>query len=79
MLCAPRGCGCSIVSDGTIGISGSGAQGDPITLAVERLKTVTSSTRPVSPANGTVRFETDTNRIIVRNASAWYGIALAAL
>ena len=35
------------------------------------LNTVTSSTRPSSPAAGETYFETDTNKIIVWDGSAW--------
>jgi hypothetical protein len=35
------------------------------------LNTVTSSTRPASPAAGEAYFETDTNKIIVWDGSAW--------
>ena len=35
------------------------------------LNTVTSSTRPSSPTAGDAYFETDTNKIIVWNGSAW--------
>jgi len=36
-----------------------------------KLNTVTSSTRPASPAAGEAYFETDTNKIIVWDGSAW--------
>ena len=36
-----------------------------------KLNTVTSSTRPASPAAGETYFETDTNKIIVWTGSAW--------
>jgi hypothetical protein len=35
------------------------------------LNTVTSSTRPSSPAAGEAYFETDTNKIIVWDGAAW--------
>ncbi len=35
------------------------------------LNTVTSSTRPASPAAGETYFETDTNKIIVWTGSEW--------
>jgi hypothetical protein len=35
------------------------------------LNTVTSSTRPASPAAGEAYFETDTNKIIVWTGSEW--------
>ena len=37
--------------------------------------TCTSSTRPGSPANGDVLFETDTNNVIVYDGTAWRGYA----
>jgi len=36
-----------------------------------KLNTVTSSTRPASPAAGEAYFETDTNKIIIWDGSAW--------
>ena len=36
-----------------------------------KLNTVTSSTRPASPAAGETYFETDTNKIIIWDGSAW--------
>ena len=36
-----------------------------------KLNTVTSSTRPASPAAGEAYFETDTNKIIVWTGSEW--------
>jgi hypothetical protein len=36
-----------------------------------KLNTVTSSTRPASPAAGETYFETDTNKIIVWTGSEW--------
>jgi hypothetical protein len=39
-----------------------------------KLDLITSSTRPASPAAGKVYFETDTNKIIVWDGSAWIEI-----
>jgi hypothetical protein len=36
-----------------------------------KLNTVTSSTRPASPTAGEAYFETDTNKIIIWDGSAW--------
>jgi hypothetical protein len=36
-----------------------------------KLDTITSSTRPASPAAGKAYFETDTNKIIVWTGSEW--------
>jgi len=36
-----------------------------------KLDLITSSTRPASPAAGKAYFETDTNKIIVWDGSAW--------
>ena len=36
-----------------------------------KLDTITSSTRPSSPVAGKAYFETDTNKIIVWDGSAW--------
>jgi hypothetical protein len=40
-----------------------------------KLDTITSSTRPSSPVAGKAYFETDTNKIIVWDGSAWTEIA----
>ena len=36
-----------------------------------KLNTVTSGTRPASPAAGEAYFETDTNKVIIWDGSAW--------
>ena len=36
-----------------------------------KLDTITSSTRPASPATGKAYYETDTNKVIIWNGSAW--------
>ena len=38
---------------------------------MSRAQTCTSSTRPESPNNGSVAFESDTNRLIIWNGSSW--------
>ena len=40
-----------------------------------KLNTVTSGTRPASPAAGEAYFETDTNKIIIWDGSAWTELA----
>ena len=40
-----------------------------------KLDLITSSTRPASPAAGKVYFETDTNKVIIWNGSAWTELA----
>jgi hypothetical protein len=36
-----------------------------------KLDTITSSTRPSSPVAGKAYFETDTNKVIIWDGSAW--------
>ena len=36
-----------------------------------KLDLITSSTRPASPASGKAYFETDTNKVIIWDGSAW--------
>jgi hypothetical protein len=40
-----------------------------------KLDLITSSTRPASPVAGKVYFETDTNKVIIWNGSAWTELA----
>ena len=40
-----------------------------------KLDLITSSTRPASPTAGKAYFETDTNKVIIWNGSAWTELA----
>jgi hypothetical protein len=69
-ICGSPACGCGIVSNSLV-VTGSGAVGSPFQLETTMGQIVTSGTRPGSPVNGMVIYETDTARLVGYDGTNW--------
>lgn len=69
MACSPRGCNCALSGPAVLG--GSGESGDPYIIETGIPTFCTSLTRPSSPFQGQVIYETDTDRTWIHDGADW--------